>query len=71
MNGNLSALQEAVSVASIDLAQCLDEMRRVIAETQHEPTMQLFAKIEGDIHEIDLLRKRELTLLTHGREDQP
>ncbi|WP_397384784.1 hypothetical protein [Prosthecobacter sp.] len=71
MTGNLPALREAISLASDDLAKCLAEMRVIIAETQHVETLTLFAKIEGNTHELELLRKRELDLVTHGREEQP
>jgi len=71
VNGNLSDLREAIALATTDLAKALDDMRAVVAATQHEPTCALFSRIEGNIHEIELLRKRELTLLTHGREVMP
>ncbi len=67
MSGNLSDLQEALSVCREDLLQCLRDLREFIAYSHQTATMELFARLEGNIHELDLLRKRECELLANGR----
>ncbi len=67
MSGNLSDLQEALSVCREDLHQCLRELRDFIAATHQTATMELFAKLDGNLHELDLLRNRECELLANGR----
>lgn len=67
---NLLALREAAAEARTDLAECLPEIRRAIAATQDAGLRALFARLEGNVHELHLLHKRELCLLEHGREPE-
>jgi len=70
MSANLQELREAIRIAKEDRDECLRFLRGIILETWHTPTIKLFAKLEGDVHELDLLRKRELSLLVDGREPE-
>jgi len=67
---NMHDLREAITKAKEDRDECLRFLRGVIVETWHTPTIELFARLDGDIHELDLLRKRELSLLVDGREPE-
>lgn len=70
MSANLQAVREAITKAHEDRDECLRFLRGVIVETSHTPTIELFSRLDGDIHELDLLRKRELSLLVDGREPE-
>lgn len=69
MDTNLSAIREAAAVAREDLFEALraarDAMLRLPGGTE------LFARIDGNLHELDLLRRRELSVLVNGREPEP
>lgn len=69
-NSTLEYIRTAAVHAKEDRDECLRTLRSVIVKTQHVETMELFARLQGDIHEIDLLRKRELSLITDGREPE-
>lgn len=66
----LEDIRTAALYAKEDRDECLRTLRSVIVATQHVETMELFARLQGDIHELDLLRKRELSLLVDGREPE-
>ena len=68
MSASLQDLREAITTAQGDRDECMRFLRGIILETWHTPTIELFAKLQGDVHELDLLRKRELDLLVHGQE---
>jgi hypothetical protein len=70
MSANLQELREAITTAKEDRDECLRFLRGIILKTWHTPTIELFAKLEGDVHELDLLRKRELSLLVDGKEPE-
>jgi hypothetical protein len=66
----MKELREAIRIAKEDRDECLRFLRGIILETWHTPTIELFAKLEGDVHELDLLRKRELSLIETGKEPE-
>lgn len=70
MSDNLQAVREAITKAKEDRDECLRFLRGIILETWHTPTIELFARLDGDVHELDLLRKRELSLLVDGKEPE-
>jgi len=68
VNANLQQLREAITTAMEDRDEMLRFFRPVIRGTYQKHLWDQFARLEGDIHELDLLRKRELSLLVDGRE---
>lgn len=67
---NLLALRDAAAIARVDLAECLPDLRRAIVATRDARLQALFARVEGNVHELDLLHKREICLLESGREPE-
>ena len=70
MNANLQQLREAITTATEDRDEMLRFFRPVIRGTYQKHLWEQFARLEGNIHELDLLRKRELSLLVDGREPE-
>lgn len=70
MNANLQQLREAITTATEDRDEMLRFFRPVIRGTYQKHLWDQFARLEGDIHELDLLRKRELSLLCNGTEPE-
>ena len=68
MSANLQGLREAITQAHEDRDECLRFFRRIIRGLHQAPLLEMFARLEADVHELDLLRKRELALLVHGTE---
>ncbi len=69
MKANLSPVREALAIVREDLHETIPALRRLM--TAEAPRLlELFARITGDIHEIELLHKRELSLLESGTEPQ-
>lgn len=71
MSANLHELREAITKAHEDRDDMLRFFRPVIRGTYQAYLIEQFARLEADVHELDLLRKRELELLVHGKEEQP
>jgi len=70
MNANLAPIREALATAREDLHDALPKLRKLLA-WEAPGLRELFARIEGDIHEIELLHKRELSLLESGHDPEP
>ena len=78
MSANLQELREAITTAKEDRDELLRFFRPVIRGTyvvgfdlkNPKYLMEQFARLEGNIHELDLLRKRELSLLVDGKEPE-
>lgn len=71
MPAQLTAIREAIAVASDDLAECLVALHRELVRTQCTAGLLLLAKIDGDAHELALLRRRELSIISTGRDEPP
>lgn len=78
MSATLQELREAIRIAKEDRDELLRFFKPVIRGTyvvgfdleNPKYLMEQFARLEGNIHELDLLRKRELSLLVDGKEPQ-
>lgn len=68
MSARLQDLREAITTAQEDRDECLRLFRPVIRGTRQMHLVEQYARLEADVHELDLLRKRELDLLVHGQE---
>jgi hypothetical protein len=64
---NLQGLREAVTLAREDRAACMVKLLAIITANGTPEALAVFAQLDGNIHELDLLMKRELELLTQGR----
>lgn len=71
MNSNLTAIHEAIAVAREDRALCLLNLGRILRRLKaSEEDLGTLAKLDGDLHELDLLHRRELSLISDGREPE-
>lgn len=70
MSANLQTVREAITKAKEDRDEMLRFFRPVIRGTYQKYLWEQFARLEADVHELDLLRKRELSLLVDGREPE-
>lgn len=68
MPAQLTAIREAIAVASDDLAECLVALHRELVRTQCTAGLLLLAKVDGDAHELALLRRRELSIISNGKD---
>ncbi len=69
VNANLSDLHEAITTARSDRDDCLHSLLKILTLLNARPEqMVMLAKLDGNIHELDLLQRRELALITHGKE---
>lgn len=69
MSANISALHEAIATARTDRDDCLSNLRHILVRLNaSEADMAMFAKLDGDLHELDLLQRRELSLISDGKE---
>lgn len=69
MNENLSAIHEAIAIAREDRALCLLNLGRILRGLKAtEEDLGTLAKLDGDLHELDLLQRRELSLISNGKE---
>lgn len=69
MNSNLTAIHEAVAIAREDRALCLLNLGRILRRLKAtEEDLGTLAKLDGDLHELDLLHRRELSIISDGRE---
>lgn len=77
-SANLQELREAIRIAKEDRDECLRFFKPVIRGAyvvgfdleKPKYLMERFARLDGNIHELDLLRKRELSLLGDGKEPE-
>ena len=69
MPAQLNAIREAIAVASDDLAECLLALRRELIKAQCASGLALLAKVDGNAHELALLRRRELSIISTGRDE--
>jgi len=70
MSDNLQAVREAITKAKEDRDECLRFFRPVIRGTYQIYLWEQFARLEADVHELDLLRKIELGLIATGKETE-
>ena len=69
MSVNLSELNEAITTAREDRALCLASLRSILVRLKaSEADLAMFAKLDGDLHELDLLQRRELEIISNGKE---
>lgn len=69
MSANLSAIHEAIALAREDRALCLASLRKILLRLNATAEdLAMFAKLDGDLHELDLLQRRELELISNGKE---
>lgn len=66
---SLNELREAISTAKDDRDEMLRFFRPVIHSAGQAVLVEQWARLEANVHELDLLRKRELDVLVHGKED--
>lgn len=72
MSCNLTAIHEAIAVAREDRAICLLNLGRILRRLKaSEEDLGTLAKLDGDLHELDLLHRRELEITANGREPEP
>ena len=69
MNTNLNDIHEAITIARESRALCLLNLGRILRRLKAtEEDLGTLAKLDGDMHELDLLHRRELSLISDGRE---
>lgn len=70
MDTNLIALREAKAIACVDLHGSLDDLRWHLKALDDRNGLETLGRITGNAHELELLHKRELSLIETGREPQ-
>jgi len=70
MSENLQAVHEAITLVKEDRDEVLRLLRPVLRSTGQAHVVEQWARLEADIHELDLLRRRELCLIESGRESE-
>lgn len=67
---NLEQLHEARDIAWHDLRESCDALKNELKRLGSPLAQELMAKLSGDIHELRLLRRREVTLIGCGHEPE-
>lgn len=68
---NLEALHEARDIAWHDLRESCDALKQELKRLGSPLAQKLMARLSADIHELRLLRRREVSLLGEGKEPEP
>lgn len=66
----LAAVREAKDIARHDLNVTLGQLREVVLRIDSPTLRELVARLDGDMHELLLLHRRELAIVTDGRDVQ-
>jgi hypothetical protein len=64
----LEQLHEARDIAWHDLRECCHDLKQELKRLGSPGAQELMARLSGDIHELRLLRRREVSLIGSGRE---
>lgn len=62
----LSELRAARSLAREELSQTMSRIKAELKQLKSPAWTELIAELEGGVHELDLLHKRELSLVANG-----
>lgn len=66
----LSNIRAAADVAREDLNVCSGELRMRILAIKDGTMRELMARVSANIHELDLLHRRELAIIAGGKEPE-
>jgi hypothetical protein len=67
----LEQLHEARDIAWHDLRETCDALKLELKRLDSPAAQELMARLSGDIHELRLLRRREVCLIGEGKEPEP
>lgn len=67
---SLEQLHEARDIAWHDLRESCDALKQELKRLGSPLAQELMARLSGDVHELRLLRRREVCLISSGREPQ-
>jgi hypothetical protein len=66
----LEQLHEARDIAWHDLRETCDALKLELKRLDSPAAQELMARLSGDIHELRLLRRREVCLIGEGKEPE-